>query len=57
MVLKWNKKVIEERVWPVIENRLENMSVVGNEVLQCRKEILEKYFSEAIKSKYSNNHC
>ena len=29
----------------------------GNVVLQCGKEIVEKYASEVIKSKDSDDHC
>ena len=57
MALKWDKKVKEEIIRCVIENKLERMSVVRNVVLQCRKEIIDKYLSEVIKSEYSDDHC
>ena len=38
-LLKLNKKAKEERIRWVIQNRLWKMLVVGNIVLQCRKEI------------------
>ena len=57
MVLKCDKKVKEERIRCVRENRIERMSVVGNTVMQYGKEILEKSASEVIKIKDSDDHC
>ena len=57
MALKCDKKVKEERIRCVRYNRIESMSVSGNEALQCRKEILEKSASEVIKIKDSDDHC
>ena len=57
MALKWNTKAKKERIRCVRENRIENISVVGNVVLQCGKEIFEKSTSEVIKTKDSDNNC
>ena len=37
IVLKCDKKVKEERIQCVIENRLGNISAVGNVVMKCRR--------------------
>ena len=56
MVLKCDKKAKEERIQCVIENRLENISVVGNVVMTCRNEILDKTVTKLIKIKDSDDH-
>ena len=47
----------EERIQCDVENTLWNMSVVGNVVMKCRREILEKSATEVIKNTDSSDHC
>ena len=48
MLLECDKQSKEERMSRVRENRIENISVVGNVALQCGKIIFEKSLSEVI---------
>ena len=41
----------------MIEHRLENISVLGNVVMTCRNEILEKSVAKLIKIKDSADNC
>ena len=47
----------EERIQYVAENRLGNMSVVGNAVMKCRNENIEKSFTEVIKIADRSDYC
>ena len=57
MALMRDAKAKEERIRYVRENRIENISVVGNVVLKNEREVLEKFVSKVNKNKDSDVHC
>ena len=57
LVLKCDAKAKEEIIRYVRENRMENVLVIGNSVLQSKKEIVEKSTSEFIKRKDRDYNC
>ena len=57
MVLEYDKKEKVERMNCLRENTSDARLHVGNVVLQCGKETLEKSISEVIKGKDSDINC